>query len=65
MTSQAETNLDAENEVEIERVREARHRISAKFGHDPYRLVAHYMERQREHPERVVSAPEEAALSRR
>jgi hypothetical protein len=57
MISHTESVVGAENEVEIERVRDARHRISAKFGHDPYRLVAHYMERQKDHPERVVSAP--------
>ena len=28
-------------------IREARHRISAEFNHDPRRLVAYYMERQR------------------
>lgn len=28
-------------------IREARHRISAEFNHDPHRLVAYYLERQR------------------
>jgi hypothetical protein len=28
-------------------VREARHRISERFGHDPRRLVAYYIEKQR------------------
>lgn len=27
-------------------IREARHRISAEFGHDPRRLVAYYRERE-------------------
>lgn len=47
-----------EDDEEIARVREARHRISERFGHDPDRLVAYYMERQKGHPERLVRAPE-------
>jgi plasmid stabilization system protein ParE len=65
MSHDVERPLDAAEEVfldeaqaEIHRVREARSRISERFGHDPYRLVAHYMEQQKEHPERLVSAPE-------
>jgi hypothetical protein len=30
----------------IARVREARHRISERFGHDPKRLVEYYMKLQ-------------------
>lgn len=37
----------------IERVREARHRISEECGHDPKRLVAYYLERQRRRQEKV------------
>lgn len=33
-------------EVEILRVRRARHQISERFGHDPHRLVTHLLERQ-------------------
>lgn len=43
----------------IARVREARYRISARFDHDPYKLVAHYMERQKQHQDRLIRAPEE------
>lgn len=46
-------------EEEIARVRAARHQISERFGHDPYRLVAHYVERQlarREGPSGVPTA---------
>jgi hypothetical protein len=46
-----------ERDEEIARIREVRHQISEEFGHDPYRLVAHYMERQKEHPEKLVRAP--------
>jgi hypothetical protein len=30
----------------IDEIREVRHRISAQFGHDPAKLVAHYMQMQ-------------------
>ncbi|HXU33369.1 MAG TPA: hypothetical protein VN851_22600 [Thermoanaerobaculia bacterium] len=43
---------------EIAQVRAARHRISERFDHDPYRLVAYYMERQKELTDRLVRAPE-------
>ena len=46
-----------EGDEEIDRIREVRHRISEEFGHDPYRLVAHYIEFQKEHPEKLVRAP--------
>jgi hypothetical protein len=34
-----------------------RHRISERFGHDPYRLVTYLMELQKLHPEKMVPAP--------
>ena len=54
----------------IDEIRAVRRRISAEFGHDPRRLVAHYMEMDRrtraEGKHRFVeapaSAPEEVAL---
>ena len=46
-----------EGDAVIARIREARHQISEQFGHDPYRLVAHYMKIQEEHPEKLVRAP--------
>jgi hypothetical protein len=48
MNPRPEPTPDPDDE-EIARVREVRHRISERFGHDPYRLVAHYIERQRQH----------------
>lgn len=48
-------------EEEITRVREARRHISERFGHDPYKLVAYYMERQCEHRDRLVSYASELA----
>ena len=41
----------------IEEIREVRHRISARFGHDPERLFEHYMQVQKEYQERLVDAP--------
>ncbi len=48
---------------EIAQVRAARHRISERFEHDPYRLVAYYMERQKERVDRLVRAPEAEAVA--
>jgi len=57
MNEKPEQTLVDEGEDEIARIREVRHRISEEFGHDPYRMVAHYMELQKEHPEKLVRAP--------
>jgi len=57
MNEKLEPTLMDEDDEEIARIREARHKISEQFGHDPYRLVAHYMELQKEHPEKLVPAP--------
>ena len=32
----------------IDEIREIRRKISAEFGHDPYRLVAHYKEYEKQ-----------------
>jgi hypothetical protein len=47
MNHRPEPTPDPDDE-EIAHVREIRHRISERFGHDPYRLITHYMERQRQ-----------------
>ena len=39
----------------IAAIREARHKISASVHHDPRKLVAHYLELQERHRERLVS----------
>lgn len=46
-----------EGDAEIARIREVRHQISEQFAHDPYRMVAHYIELQKEHPEKLIPAP--------
>jgi hypothetical protein len=50
--------IPADDDEEIARVRAVRHRISERFGHDPYRLVAHYIGQQKKHEDRLVHAPE-------
>ena len=50
--------IPEQDDEEIARVRAIRQRISERFGHDPYRLVAYYMERQRQHVDRLVRASE-------
>jgi len=57
MSQELDTSID-QGEEEIAAIREVRHRISERFGHDPYRLVAYLMELQKEHPEKLVLAPE-------
>ena len=39
----------------IDEVREVRHRISARFDHDPARLVAYYMELQKQYQDRLIT----------
>lgn len=42
----------------IDEIRRVRHEISARFDHDPQKLVAYYMELQEQHRERLLSPPE-------
>jgi hypothetical protein len=37
-----------EKDPTIDRIREVRHQISAEFGHDPEKLVAHYANLEKE-----------------
>ncbi len=41
----------------IEEIREIRHQISARFGHDPERLYEHYLRLQEEYRDRLLSTP--------
>jgi hypothetical protein len=38
----------------IDEIREVRHRISERFGHDPARLVAYYAEVQQRYRDRLI-----------
>jgi hypothetical protein len=42
------------NDPVIDEIREVRHRISARFGHDPTRLVAFYIELQKQYEDRLI-----------
>jgi hypothetical protein len=44
----------------IDEVREVRHRISARFDHDPARLVAYYMELQKQYQDRLITTEKDA-----
>ena len=41
----------------IDEIRDVRQRISARFDNDPVRLVAHYIELQKQHGERLIGPP--------
>jgi hypothetical protein len=51
------------NDPVIDEVREVRHRISARFGHDPEKLVAYYMELQKQYEGRLISAEKKPAAA--
>jgi len=38
----------------IDEIRELRHRISARFDHDPARLVAYYVKLQEQYRDRLI-----------
>lgn len=42
----------------IDEVRAVRHRISEEHGHDPARLVAHYIRLQEQYRDRLIEAAE-------
>ena len=50
----------------IARIRETRHQISERFGHDPQKLIAYYVGLQKKYQDRVVgesAGPAQAAKS--
>jgi hypothetical protein len=50
----------SQNDPVIDEVREVRHRISARFDHDPARLVAYYMEIQKQYQDRLIKTEKTA-----
>ena len=44
----------SKNDPVIDEIREVRHRISARFDHDPERLVAYYIELPRRYQNRLI-----------
>ena len=47
----------------IDEVRDVRHRISARFSHDPARLVAYYMELQQQYGKQLIVTDEASTVS--
>ncbi len=45
-----------QNDPVIDEIRKIRHRISARFDHDPAQLVAYYMERQKKYQDRLIGS---------
>ena len=50
-------------DVVIEEVREVRHRTSARFDHDPTKLVGFYIEWQKQHQDQLIEVTENAERS--
>ena len=48
----------------IDEIREVRHRISARFDHDPTQMVAFYMEMQKQYQDRLTETTQSAELRR-
>ena len=42
------------NDPVIDEIREVRHRISARFDHDPTQLVSAYLEMQKQYQDRLT-----------
>jgi hypothetical protein len=47
------------NDPVIDEIREIRHRISARFDHDPAKLVAYYMEMEKQYKDRLLKTEKE------
>ena len=48
----------------IDEIREVRHRISARFDHDPAQMVAFYMEMQKQYQDRLIETTQSGGLRR-
>jgi ribosome maturation factor RimP len=48
----------------IDEIREVRHRISARFDHDPSRLVAYYLELQKRYQDRLIQTEQQVGQSK-
>lgn len=45
--------MSSDKDIAIDRVREVRHKISARFDHDTKRLIDHYIEYQKKFADRL------------
>jgi len=52
--SQPDETFHDEGHDLIAEIRAVRHRISERFGHDPERLVGHYIEIQEQHRDHLL-----------
>ena len=50
------------NDLVIDRIRKARHRISTECGHDPKKLVEYYIRRQNKQKSTTSSAASSATV---
>ena len=44
------------NDAVLDRIRQARHQISEEHGHDPDKLVAYYIELQKQYSQRLFES---------
>jgi hypothetical protein len=51
--------MEQKDDPTIERIREARHRISARHSHDPQKIVEYYLELQKKYKQRLLEDTEE------
>jgi hypothetical protein len=51
--------MNQKDDPTIERIREARHRISEAHGHDPQKVVEYYVDLQKKYERRLLENPEE------
>jgi hypothetical protein len=49
--------MELKDDPTIERIREARHEISAKNNHDPQEIVRYYIELQKRYQDRILTDP--------
>ena len=57
--------MQNDNDAVLTAIRKARHEISKDQEHDPRRVVAYYLERQKQYSDRLIGSPdlEEEVLS--
>lgn len=55
------------DDISIQRIREARHKISEKHAHNPRKLVEYYVRKQQQHRDRFAKPepPDQSAESRK
>lgn len=53
--------MNQKDDPTIERIREARHKISEEHNHDPQKVVEYYIELQKKYKRQIVEDSEEAS----